>query len=167
MGDETISYIAPDPTPEQLANAAEQGLDPYDRGGSLPYWDIAPDDCLAAPATIHDEMYMRGGDDTVRKMVDSNFSRDCFLCAKAADGVFTRMFEYSKACLFTATVATLGRKYWVVESRNTPITEAQGEAFIITAKLWINSQAAKIGADTPYPYIGPMLPVQQAQRLQS
>lgn len=146
-------YIAPDPTPEQIANCKAQGLDPYDRGGSLPYWDFAADDTLAAAATIHDEEYMRGGDQIQRNLIDDNFARDCMILARAVEDPYKRLFEIAKAEVCAEVVNLAGSTFWTANDRNTPITEKQGAVFIAEAQCWINECAAKIGEPAPYPEV--------------
>jgi hypothetical protein len=146
-----MGYRAPDCTLEQIENGRLQGYDPNDLAGSLPYWDMAPDDTLAAAAVIHDEMYTEGGPLELCRTVDLNFERDCMILARAVEGTLARAFEEGKAVLFSEIVFDVGSLYWSTESRNTPTTREQGRAAMMGAKCWINECAARIGEPCPYP----------------
>lgn len=148
------SYTAPEPTPEQFANAQEKGFDPYDCAGSLPMWDCAPNDTLAAPSTIHDEMTVRGGSLDDAKQVADNFKRDCIICASACSGDIRADFELAKAKLFSAVVDFCISQYWSTEDRNNAVTRMQGTLNIIDAQQWINACAMHIEVEIPYPGVG-------------
>lgn len=149
------SYIAPDPTPEQLENAILKGYSPYDCAGSLPYWECSSDDTLAAPATIHDELCLIGGDAEQLALVAKLFRRDCNICAAASGGMIRRIFEAAKAGTFSMIVDMCISNYWSTEDRNTKITRCQAEANILDAEQWINACARKIGYHfDPYPSSG-------------
>lgn len=80
-----LYYIAPDPTSQQIANALARNCDPYDRAGTLPYWDCSATDTVAAPATIHDEETMIGGTDERAQEIADNFCRDCIIVSIATE----------------------------------------------------------------------------------
>lgn len=145
-----MSYRAPEPTKEQIENGKRKKYDPYPLAGSLPYWDMAPDDALAAAAVIHDEMYTEGGSLELLKEVDANFERDCKILAEACDSAWRRAINLFKAHMFAGIVNLYGSKFWTTESRNTPVTREQGRLAMLGAKRWINECARKIGEKPPY-----------------
>lgn len=147
------NYIAPEPTTEQKILAKYLGIDPYDRIGSCPWWALAANDTFAAAATIHDELYMIGGTKEEQKRVDKNFCRDCDILWRPIEGLGLLIFERAKANAFSLAIELgVGNNYWPEKDRNTLITRAQGESFIIEAKLWVNQCALKVKYDyLPYP----------------
>lgn len=104
-----MSYRAPDPTPEQIENGKLRHYDPHPLAGSLPYWDMSPEDTLAAAAVIHDEMYTEGGPVELREIVDRNFRRDCMILAEARDSAMSRAIQKFKAHMFAGIVDLYGK----------------------------------------------------------
>lgn len=143
-------YVAPSPTPEQIENGNRLGYDPSDCCGSLPYWDFAPDDTLAAACVIHDELVLRGGSRTTGIKVARGFARDAMILAKAVEEPLKKAFEIGKAKFCAEVVLWLLKDYWHKEDWNTDITRAQGLAQIKGAQDWINQCAVKIGVTQPY-----------------
>ncbi len=148
-----MPYRAPDPTPEQIENGRHKRYDPYPLAGSLPYWDLSPDDTLAAAAVIHDEMYIEGGSNRLLRQTDENFRRDCMILADAVDSPMSRMLQRFKAHMFAGIVDIFGSKFWTLGGRNTPTTRKQGRLAMRGAMRWINECAKKTGKPIPYPYI--------------
>lgn len=158
--DGTEYYLAPDPSPEQLANAAAQGMDGWDRLGSVtpkfPFWDFAANDTLAAAGVIHDEMYNYQLSRLEREKVDRNFDRDCWILAQAVDNPLLRIFEEAKAgaCARIVCAITATGEFPTDRDRNTDVTRAQGLEQTNEAKRWINRQAAKLQRTAvPYPEV--------------
>jgi hypothetical protein len=154
--DGTQYYLAPDPTPEQIANAAAQGSDPWDRLGVVsarfPFWDFAPDDTLAAAGVIHDEMYLYALSSYERATIDRAFARDATILADAHENALIRIFEQAKALAcwqIVDDITELGT-FPTDRDRNTDITRAQGIEQMNEAKRWINICARKIGEAVPY-----------------
>jgi hypothetical protein len=142
-------YVAPLPSPEQLANGANRGYDAYDLVGISKFWAMPRDHWAAAAATIHDELYLCSLTPEERKQVDANFARDCGILADADD---SEIEEVETAC-FVAIVLAASPFIDTSADRNTDITRAQGKANMRDAMLYINQQAASIGAFCPYPNV--------------
>lgn len=150
-----MGYRAPDPTPEMIEQAKLHHYDPNNTLGSLPIWDLRPDDTLAAAGLLHDLSYQEGGDEEQYTLYDENFERDCDILAAACHTYAERSFEYAKAELFAEIVYLLGSEYQHAENWNSDIVQAQADAMKIEAKLWINECARRIGVEIPYPEVEP------------
>src|SRR6185436_12408956 len=101
-----MSYVCPDPTPEQLLLGGELNYDAYDRCGDG-CTDTEADDVLCAACLLHDELFLRGGtaDDWVR--VNKNFRRDCYILANAVDDAFLLVESLLRAVAYADIVDTV------------------------------------------------------------
>lgn len=142
-----LLYTAPEPSPEQFANAKARGFDPYDRLGSG-IINLSASQILTAAAVLHDILYVRGGSEYERLIADNNFERDCFVLAKASNS----NIELVKAFTFSQVVHLLSREYWEPEDRNSVdgITWQQEMVNGCLAQRWINACARKINDAAPY-----------------
>lgn len=145
---EILDYCAPNPSPEQIANAKAKGFDPYDRLGSG-ITDLSATDTLAAAATLHDILYTKGGTAFERIQADSNFERDCFILGEATSWEI-KILELEKAELFSKLVYLLGPDYWQKVDRNTPETWIQEMTNGVIAQRYINHCARLINKPVPY-----------------
>ena len=104
---------------------------------------------------IHDQCYLYKLADWERLNVDLNFGHDCRILAAAVRNPFVRLFEQTKARLFSGIVdaVTKSGKFPTDQDRNTDITRAQGIANMDEAKRWINLCALKVGRPIPYPEV--------------
>lgn len=144
-------YVAPDPTPEQFANAKDKNYDPYNRLGSG-LTDLSASNILSAAGVLHDIYYLIGGPDDLRLVIDGYFSRDCNILAKAVDDLIIRDSEIALGELFSEIVDITGSRYWENYDRNTPITYQQDQQFALIAKRHMNCKAKKINyPKIPYP----------------
>lgn len=146
-----VRYCAPDPTPEQIQNGIDKGYDSSDRIGMSKIWALTRCHDLAAAATIHDEMYLYILTAAQRKIVDSNFARDCAILAAYAEKFLDGgiMDEIEKAA-FPALVFAASPFIDTSTDRNTLITRAQGKVFMNQAMEYINQAAHALGWSTPY-----------------
>jgi hypothetical protein len=148
------TYRAPDPTPEMTALAKEKGYDPNNLGGSLPWWDLAPDDTFAAASLLHDLGYIRGGSDADRKALDERFYRDTHILADATSGILKIHWEQGRGAAFRLVVEALGASYWHSDDWNTEVTRAQAAEQEKVAKKYINAKAEQIQfPHVPYPEV--------------
>lgn len=138
-------YTAPEPSPEQIANAVAKGFDPYERLGTG-ITDLSKTQTLTACAVLHDILYIKGGSEIECHGANWAFDRDCQIVAKASGD----SDEILKAYLFAEIVYLLGPPRWHLEDRNTPETWEQEKANGVIAQRWINACARKIGVNAPY-----------------
>ncbi len=143
-------YRCPDPTPEQIALGELLGYDPYDRCGDGPL-DSGACDVLGAACVIHDELFILGGTIDDFHAANERFTRDCIILSHAEDDAIEIIFNLTRAVEFTLIVTTTAFQFWHFKDRNTDITRAQGAQIMLEAKRWINTQAAKISVEVPYP----------------
>lgn len=144
------SYCCPAPTPEQIALSKEIGTDGHDRCGSG-IFSTSPCDPLCSACLIHDEKYMIGGDSATLTIVNANFRRDALILAHALPDPIARELCVLKARFFADLVDVVGSEFWTAHNRNTPVTQAQGAAFMLGAQAWVNSRAKLINSPLPYP----------------
>jgi len=147
-----MPYCCPEPTQEQVILAAKLGFDAKDRCGDG-LTDTSPCDVLCAACLIHDELFLLGG--TIEKfhLANSNFARDCIILAEAVDDIFLRIETMSRALLYLTFITGVSWQFWHFKDRNNDITRAQGEAFMVEAKIWINECAIKTKNPLPYPEV--------------
>lgn len=134
---EDEKYIAPAPTPEQLANAKEKGYDPLDRCGEG-FLDQPANDSLAAACTIHDEEALKGGTRKRELQENEEFDRNIEALARAIKDPAERDWQMKRAKLFEIIVDIFGPQTWHREMRDTPITELQGEKMMEEAQAYID-----------------------------
>lgn len=132
------TYVAPDPTPEQIANAAKWSIDPEDRIGIGRWWSLSPQHPLAAAATIHDESYMYMLLGNERAAVDATFKSNCLILAEYAIKILELSEEYKlEAEVFPAIVFAASPFIDTSVDRNTDVTREQGRVFIQEADAYI------------------------------
>lgn len=147
------TYIAPEPTPEQIQNGIDKGYDAWDLLGQSRIWACRPDDCFAAAGVVHDELTLRGGIQNQALIVASNFRRDCYILAKACESDLRRTLEMAKAYAFADIVDATICIYWRDTDLNTDVTRQQSELVLFEAMKHICKAAEKIGAPNPYPQV--------------
>lgn len=147
-----MTYCCPDPTPEQIENAKLLGYDPHNRCGygSL---DTSPCDILCAACLIHDELFLIGGSIEDFHNANANFARDCAILAQAEDNIIKQLVAAVKALEYVAIIHTTAWQFWQALDRNTDVTRAQGAAFMLEAKRWINECTVRVGGNVPYPEV--------------
>ncbi len=154
-------YVAPDPTPAEIANAKLKHYDPYDRLGQVFLWDLAADDILAAAGTVHDACYTRGGTKEQFDEYDSLFVRNSLVLAKglSANSVIHTL-EVSRVYLFFEVITvyrTLYKTTFPVADRNNDETRITGWINQFNAQSYINAVALATGQ--PIPTEVPGMPV--------
>lgn len=138
-------YVAPPPTPEQIANAAGR-WDSNDLLGISRWWALSARHRLVAAAVIHDELYLYAMTREERAVVDANFVRDCLILARAERSLSLTLQAY----VFKGIILTAKPFIDTSTERNTDVTRAQGIERMLGAKRHINAAARQIGVDPPY-----------------
>lgn len=142
MPDNCEIFVLSDPTPEQIANAAnppngQDSFDPSDELGSG-LLSISPKNKLTVCGPPHDEGFVEGGPETRHTQLDSQFERDVFIVALAEDDRGERDELLIEARSFSQLVYLWSWDYWTGVCRNTDVTRAQGALITLRCQKIIN-----------------------------